>query len=164
MQNGNSAERAAAASVLYKGFIKDAGMSQSNPLFVEQYFAGGDGGARQQTQKFLADANKASNINKSQKGFYNATVEFGIDGDFGDLWRASGLLLNDKGDPLTFEKRWEKITAVAEAGIKSGQITNVEEFLQNTIDPLTNKPLSTRTGFANKLRAAADDCSYNKLQ
>ena len=53
-------------------------MSQSNPLFVEQYFAGGDGGARQQTQKFLADANKASNINKSQKGFYNATVEFGI--------------------------------------------------------------------------------------
>ena len=52
MQNGNSAERAAAASVLYKGFLKDAGMAQSNPLFVEQYFAGGDGGARQQTQKF----------------------------------------------------------------------------------------------------------------
>ena len=167
MQSGNSAERAAAASVLYKGFIKDAGMSQSNPLFVEQYFAGGDGGARQQTQKFLADANKASNINKSQKGFYNATVEFGIDKDFGDLWRASGLLLDKNGKPLTFEKRWEKITAVAEAGIKSGQITNVEQFLQNTVDPLTNKPLSTRTGFANKLRAAADSAlttNYNRIE
>ena len=167
MQNGNSAERAAAASVLYKGFIKEAGMSQSNPLFVEQYFAGGDGGARQQTQKFLADANRASNVNKSQKNFYNATVEFGIDGDFGDLWRASGLLLNDKGNPLTFEKRWEKITAVAEAGIKSGQIKNVEQFLQNTVDPLTGKPLATRTGFANKLRAAADSAlttNYNRIE
>ena len=42
-------------------------MAQSNPLFVEQYFAGGEGGARQQTQKFLADANKASNVNKVTK-------------------------------------------------------------------------------------------------
>ena len=77
------------------------------------------------------------------------------------------MLLNDKGDPLTFEKRWEKITAVAEAGIKSGQIKNVEEFLQNTIDPLTNKPLATRTGFANKLRAAADTAlttNYNRIE
>ena len=32
---------------------------------------------------------------------------------------------------------------------------------------MTNKPLSTRTGFANKLRAAADDAlktNYNRIQ
>ena len=52
-------------------------------------------------------------------------------------------------------------------GIKNGQIKNVEEFLQNTVDPLTGRPLSTRTGFANKLRAAADSAlttNYNRIE
>ena len=156
MQSGNSAERAAAASVLYKNFVKDAGMSQSNPLFVEQYFAGGDGGARQQTQKFLADANKASNINKSQQNFYNAQQEFGIDGDFGDLWRGTGTLLDANGKPLSFDDRWKKVTATVEAAINNGQIKDPEAFLENNIDPLTGQPLSKRTGFANKVREAYD--------
>ena len=157
MQSGSSAERAAAASVLYKGFIKDAGMSQSNPLFVEQYFAGGEGGARQQTQKFLADANKASNINKSQQNFYNAQQEFGIDGDFGDLWRGTGTLLDEKGKPLSFDDRWKKVTATVEAAIKNGQIKDVDAFLENNVDPLTGQPISKRTGFANKVKAAYDN-------
>jgi|TARA_S200002703_G_scaffold40592_3_gene35334 hypothetical protein len=157
MQTGNSAERAAAASVLYKDFIKDAGMAQSNPLFVEQYFAGGKGGARQQTQKFLADANKASNINKSQKNYYNAQQEFAIDGDFGELWRGSGLLLDANGKPLSFDDRWKKVTSTVEAAINSGQITDVDAFLANNTDPLTGRPLSERRGFANKVKLAYDN-------
>ena len=136
MQTGNSAERAAAASVLYKDFIKNAGMAQSNPLFVEQYFAGGKGGARQQTQKFLADANRASNINKSQKNYYNAQQEFAIDGDFGELWRGSGLLLDENGKPLNFDDRWKKVTSTVEAAINNGQITDVDAFLANRVEPV----------------------------
>ena len=166
MTDGNSTERAAAATVLYKQFIKDAGMAESNDLFVEQYFAGGKDGARAQTEKFLANANKTSNINKSQKAFNVSQQKFGITTNFNDLWRSTGLLLNSEGKPLTYDKRWDKAFATVEGAIQSGQITDVEEFLANNTDPLTGNPLSQRRGFANKVRTAYDSyrtTNYNRI-
>ena len=167
----NSAERAAAASVIYKDFVKQQGFAQARDEFVEQFFAGGKGGAREQMTAFLADANKRQGVNDSQRDWVVNTQEINNELDVGnysvgqDLWNATGLIVDPNSQkPLSFAQRWDKYKSVVKDKIESDPSFDVEKFLETNTDPATGKPLSTRKGLANELRKASVAATSNRWQ
>jgi|14_taG_2_1085336.scaffolds.fasta_scaffold00272_19 hypothetical protein len=134
----------AAAAEIYKQFIVDRGATGINPYFFEQFFAGGENGARAATQKIL---NKRNNYDDQQDSYDRLQrVMAGKPADFKnnasanltDVINATRMLTNGNGDQLPPEKRTEILRDYIKDSLESGVIDSIPtlyRILGNTPDP-----------------------------
>jgi len=157
-----AAQTAAAAKAVYRKYILDYGMSGVNDFFLEDFFTGGENGARVQTQKILAKRNQHDAKMHSENNYIRITAEDSANAKNNiatangtNVLNAIGLLQDKNGNPLDGFAKATKFREHLEGMITSGAIrsqVDLETYLRNTPDPVTGGTMLNRSKLVGALK------------
>ena len=154
-----SAQTAAAAKALYRQYLIDNGVTGVNDFFLEQFFTGGDDGARVTTQKILA---KRNNYDAQQDAYDNliqvvsgkpADIKANLynadnPANFNDVVNHIRMLSDGNGNRLSGADQTKRIKEYIKGEIDQGNLTSntdIYTYLNNTKDPSApGKSLASR--------------------
>jgi hypothetical protein len=159
-----AAENSAAAKALYRKFLIDNGMTGMNDFFLEDFFTGGENGARNATHKVVAKRNKFDARIDSENNLIRKVAEFNADlktnpqtVNLTSLINAVRLTQDDNGFPIRGAAITTKIKEILEGSIDAGTIRDqitVENVLRNTPDPVTGGNMLSRVQLTGALKLA----------
>lgn len=165
-----NAQTGAAAKALYRQYLIDRGVTGVNPYFLEQFFTGGENGARAATQKVLK---KRNDFDAEQDGYDNfiqvtgaKPADFkanGVLANANDVVAAIGMM-SSGGKPLTGTKKTELLRDFFKGQLEDGNLTydTLAAVLGNTKDPSApGRSLLQRAGFYRELRAHKFTADYD---
>jgi muramidase (phage lysozyme) len=156
-----NAQTGAAAKALYRQYLIDRGVTGVNPYFLEQFFTGGENGARTATQKILKKRNDYDAEQDGYDNFIQVTgakpADFknkGAAANANDVVAAIGMM-SSGGKPLTGTKKTELLRDFFKGQLEDKNLTydTLAQVLANTKDPSApGRSLLQRTGFYRELR------------
>jgi hypothetical protein len=159
-----AAENSAAAKALYRKFLIDNGMTGVNDFFLEDFFTGGENGARNATHKVVAKRNKFDARIDSENNLIRKVAEFNASlktnpntTNLTSLINAVRLTQDDNGFPIRGAAITTKIKEILEGSIDAGTIRDqitVENVLRNTPDPVTGGNMLSRVQLTGALKLA----------
>ena len=159
-----AAENSAAAKALYRKFLIDNGMTGMNDFFLEDFFTGGENGARNATHKVVAKRNKFDARIDSENNLIRKVAEFNASlktnpntTNLTSLINAVRLTQDDNGFPIRGAAITTKIKEILEGSIDAGTIRDqitVENVLRNTPDPVTGGNMLSRVQLTGALKLA----------
>jgi hypothetical protein len=157
-----SAQTGAAAKALYRQYLIDRGVTGVNPYFLEQFFTGGENGARTATQKILKKRNDFDAEQDAYDNFIQVTgakpADFknnGAAANANDVVAAIGMM-SSGGKPLTGTKKTELLRDFFKGQLEDKNLTydTLAQVLANTKDPSApGRSLLQRTGLYRELKA-----------
>lgn len=159
-----AAENSAAAKALYRKFLIDNGMTGMNDFFLEDFFTGGENGARNATHKVLAKRNKFDARIDAENNLIRKVAEFDASlktnpntTNVTSLINAIRLTQDKNGDPIRGAAITTKLKEILEGSIDAGTIRDqitVENVLRNTPDPVTGGNMLSRVQLTGALKLA----------
>ena len=159
-----AAENSAAAKALYRKFLIDNGMTGVNDFFLEDFFTGGENGARNATHKVLAKRNKFDARIDAENNLIRKVAEFDAllktkpaEANVTPLINAIRLLQDDNGLPVRGAAITTKLKEILQGSIDAGTIRDqitVENVLRNTPDPVTGGNMLSRVQLTGALKLA----------
>lgn len=170
-----NAQTGAAAKALYRQYLIDRGVTGVNPYFLEQFFTGGENGARAATQKVLKKRNDYDARQDAYDNFIQVTSAKPADiknnpttANFNDVVSAVGMLSDGNGNPLAPVKKTEQIRDYLKSEIESGVIPDFQTLLTymgNTKDPSApGKSLANRRGLVRELQTHLFETRHGNYQ
>ena len=159
-----AAENSAAAKALYRKFLIDNGMTGVNDFFLEDFFTGGENGARNATFKVVAKRNQFDAKIDAENNLIRKVAEFDAllktkpaEANVTPLINAIRLLQDDKGNPIRGAAITTKLKEILQGSIDAGTIPDqitVENILRNTPDPVTGGNMLSRVQLTGALKLA----------
>ena len=159
-----SAQNSAAAKALYRKFLIDNGMTGMNDLFMEEFFTGGENGARNSTYKVVAKRNQHDAKIHAENNYLRITAENSAEVKTNPqtasgikVLNAIGLLQDKNGNPLDGFAKATKFKEHVEGLIDSNVLRtqqDVQNYLENTPDPVTGGSMANRVTLNGSLKLA----------
>jgi hypothetical protein len=159
-----AAENSAAAKALYRKFLIDNGMTGVNDFFLEDFFTGGENGARNATFKVVAKRNQFDAKIDAENNLIRKVAEFDAllktkpaEANVTPLINAIRLLQDDNGNPIRGAAITTKLKEILQGSIDAGTIPDqitVENILRNTPDPVTGGNMLSRVQLTGALKLA----------
>ena len=165
-----SAQTGAAAKALYRQYLIDRGVTGVNPYFLEQFFTGGENGARTATQKILKKRNDFDAEQDAYDNFIQVTsskpADFkskGAAANANDVVAAIGMM-SSGGRPLSGTRKTELLRDFFKGQLEDRTLTydTLAQVLANTKDPSApGRSLLQRTGLYRELKQHKFTADYD---
>lgn len=159
-----ASQNSAAAKALYRKFLIDNGMTGMNDFFMEEFFTGGENGARNSTYKVIAKRNQHDAKIHAENNYLRITAENSAEVKTNPqtangikVLNAIGLLQDKNGNPLDGFAKATKFKEHVEGLIDSGVLRtqqDVQTYLENTPDPVTGGTMANRVTLNGSLKLA----------
>ena len=159
-----ASQNSAAAKALYRKFLIDNGMTGMNDFFMEEFFTGGENGARNSTYKVIAKRNQHDAKIHAENNYLRITAENSAEVKTNPqtangikVLNAIGLLQDRNGNPLDGFAKATKFKEHVEGLIDSGVLRtqqDVQTYLENTPDPVTGGTIANRVTLNGSLKLA----------
>jgi len=157
-------QNSAAAKALYRKFLMDNGMTGMNDFFLEEFFTGGENGARNSTYKVVAKRNQHDAKVHAENNYLRITAENSAEVKTNPqtangikVLNAIGLLQDKNGNSLDGFAKATKFKEHVEGLIDSGVLRtqqDVQNYLENTPDPVTGGSMANRVTLNGSLKLA----------